>query len=111
MIVSQEWPEFNDLWKCPVYSANSECLRFVLSRHALLLLDLKTPPVVACHLQTLPLRWLRNECPVKMKGLVFTPHAPLGGSRRSSKLASLLASRQVNWALLVLLVDTFSTKV
>ena len=28
MIVSQEWPEFNDLWKCPVYSANSECLRF-----------------------------------------------------------------------------------
>ena len=28
VIVSQEWPEFNDLWKCPVYSANSECLRF-----------------------------------------------------------------------------------
>ena len=27
VLVSQEWPEFNDLWKCPVYSANSERLQ------------------------------------------------------------------------------------
>ena len=28
VVVSQEWLEFNDLWNCPVYRANSECLCF-----------------------------------------------------------------------------------